>query len=200
MQVLRIACILLNSVKGMIVQGQDRSNAAVQKRPMRPILPAYQSTGKKNSVQVVFCCWCQMYLHICLCYVFLGRTVFQIITVPPDKGKLQTVNHNRSFTGTVHQLILFLIIIDMFILYTFSAWFLQTWTIHVIYRKEVRPDLCKVSALSRCGPCFSSNHSDSREFLRSQTKHTEAAWPDGPDIHRQAGCHTHIHTLTNEHK
>ncbi|XP_026213995.1 HMG domain-containing protein 3 [Anabas testudineus] len=63
---------LKDSVKGSIVQGQDRNNAAVQKRSIRPILPAYHSTG---------------------------HTLFQIITVPPDKGKLQTANHNRSSTG-----------------------------------------------------------------------------------------------------
>ncbi|XP_039975525.1 HMG domain-containing protein 3 isoform X2 [Xiphias gladius] len=53
------------------VQGQDRSNATVQKRPVRPILPAYYSTG---------------------------HALFQIITVPSDKGKFQTVNNNKSLT------------------------------------------------------------------------------------------------------
>nr|XP_020478187.1 HMG domain-containing protein 3 isoform X2 [Monopterus albus] len=60
-----------DSTKGTIVQGQDRSNAVVQKRPVRPILPAYYSTG---------------------------RALLQIITVPPDKGKTQSVNNNRSST------------------------------------------------------------------------------------------------------
>ncbi|XP_054454066.1 HMG domain-containing protein 3 [Anoplopoma fimbria] len=54
------------------VQGQDRSNAAVQKRPVRPILPAYYNTG---------------------------RALFQIITVPPDKGKFQSANNNKSSTA-----------------------------------------------------------------------------------------------------
>ncbi|XP_034399003.1 HMG domain-containing protein 3 isoform X3 [Cyclopterus lumpus] len=52
-------------------QSQDRSNAAVQKRPVRPILPAYYNTG---------------------------RALFQIITVPPDKGKIQSANDNKSST------------------------------------------------------------------------------------------------------
>ncbi|XP_044061333.1 HMG domain-containing protein 3 isoform X2 [Siniperca chuatsi] len=62
---------LKDSLEGTTVQGQDRSNVTVQKRPVRPILPAYYSTG---------------------------RTVFQIITVPPDKGKFQNANNNKSFT------------------------------------------------------------------------------------------------------
>ncbi|XP_070769508.1 HMG domain-containing protein 3 [Enoplosus armatus] len=62
---------LKDSLEGTTVQGQDRSNAAVQKRPVRPILPAYYNTG---------------------------RAVFQIITVPPDKGKFPSANNNKSFT------------------------------------------------------------------------------------------------------
>ncbi|KAM8908110.1 HMG domain-containing protein 3 isoform 1-T3 [Spinachia spinachia] len=62
-----------NQVKGSLqtttVQGPDRSNAAVQKRPVRPILPAYYNTG---------------------------RALFQIITVPPDKGTSQSGNNNSS--------------------------------------------------------------------------------------------------------
>ncbi|XP_037316701.2 HMG domain-containing protein 3 isoform X1 [Pungitius pungitius] len=64
-----------NQVKGSLqsttVQGPDRSNAAVQKRPVRPILPAYCNAG---------------------------RALFQIITVPPDKGKSQGGNNNSSST------------------------------------------------------------------------------------------------------
>ncbi|XP_026186675.1 HMG domain-containing protein 3 [Mastacembelus armatus] len=60
---------LKDSVKSTIVQGQDRSNTTVQKRPVRPILPAYT-----------------------------GRAFFQIVTVPPDKGKLQPSDNNRSST------------------------------------------------------------------------------------------------------
>ncbi|XP_040904843.1 HMG domain-containing protein 3 [Toxotes jaculatrix] len=60
---------LKDSTKGATVQGQDRSNASVQKRPVRRILPAYYSTG---------------------------RALFQIITVPPEKGKFQTANNNKS--------------------------------------------------------------------------------------------------------
>ncbi len=37
---------LKDSLEGTTVQGQDRSNATVQKRPVRPILPAYYSTGE----------------------------------------------------------------------------------------------------------------------------------------------------------
>ncbi|TMS17075.1 HMG domain-containing protein 3 [Larimichthys crocea] len=48
---------------------QDRSIANVQKRPMRPILPAYYSTG---------------------------RTLLQILTVPPDKGKFQSASNNKA--------------------------------------------------------------------------------------------------------
>ncbi|KAM3867209.1 HMG domain-containing protein 3 [Diretmus argenteus] len=59
------------SAKGATVQGQDRSNAAVQKRPIRPILPAYCSTG---------------------------RALLQFITVPPDKGKCPSVNSNKAAT------------------------------------------------------------------------------------------------------
>ncbi|XP_029020688.1 HMG domain-containing protein 3 isoform X2 [Betta splendens] len=58
-----------DSIKSTTVQGQDRSNATVQKRPMRPILPAYHQPG---------------------------RTLFHIITLPPDKGKLRTTNNNKS--------------------------------------------------------------------------------------------------------
>ncbi|XP_041799950.1 HMG domain-containing protein 3 [Chelmon rostratus] len=58
-----------DSLKGATVPGQDRSSAAVQKRPVRPILPAYYTTG---------------------------RTVFQILTVPSDKGKVQSANNNKS--------------------------------------------------------------------------------------------------------
>ncbi|XP_023251962.1 HMG domain-containing protein 3 isoform X2 [Seriola lalandi dorsalis] len=61
------------SPKGATVQCPDRSSATVQKRPVRPILPAYYSTG---------------------------RALFQIITVPPDKGKFQTANNNKSSTVT----------------------------------------------------------------------------------------------------
>ncbi|XP_059201973.1 HMG domain-containing protein 3 [Centropristis striata] len=58
-----------DSLQGSTVQGQDRSAAAAQKRPVRAILPAYYSTG---------------------------RALFQIITVPPDKGKSQSANNNKS--------------------------------------------------------------------------------------------------------
>ncbi|KAM6952087.1 HMG domain-containing protein 3 [Lycodopsis pacificus] len=54
------------------VHGQDRSNATVQKRPVRPILPAYYNTG---------------------------RAMFQIITVPPDKVKFQSANDSNSSTA-----------------------------------------------------------------------------------------------------
>ncbi|XP_069026966.1 HMG domain-containing protein 3 [Embiotoca jacksoni] len=57
--------------KSAIIQNQDRSTAAVHKRPVRPILPACYSTG---------------------------RALFQIITVPPEKGKLHGTNSNRSST------------------------------------------------------------------------------------------------------
>uniref|UniRef100_UPI003AAD7DBE HMG domain-containing protein 3 isoform X2 n=1 Tax=Centroberyx gerrardi TaxID=166262 RepID=UPI003AAD7DBE len=69
---------LKGSAKGATAQGQDRSNAAVQKRPVRPILPAYCSTG---------------------------RALLQFITVPPDKGKSLSVNNksavvpSESFSG-----------------------------------------------------------------------------------------------------
>ncbi|XP_028445326.1 HMG domain-containing protein 3 isoform X1 [Perca flavescens] len=53
------------------LQVQIRSNATVHKRPVRPILPAYYSTG---------------------------RPLFQIRTVHPDKGKFQTANNNKSST------------------------------------------------------------------------------------------------------
>ncbi|XP_029917370.1 HMG domain-containing protein 3 isoform X2 [Myripristis murdjan] len=48
---------------------QDRGNAVMQKRPVRPILPAYCSTG---------------------------RALLQFITVPPDKGKSQSTNSNKT--------------------------------------------------------------------------------------------------------
>ncbi|XP_069387626.1 HMG domain-containing protein 3 isoform X2 [Paralichthys olivaceus] len=60
---------LNESPKRATVQGQDRSTASVPKKPVRPILPAYYSTG---------------------------RALFQILTVPPDKGKPQTTNNNKS--------------------------------------------------------------------------------------------------------
>ncbi|XP_034454134.1 HMG domain-containing protein 3 isoform X1 [Hippoglossus hippoglossus] len=58
-----------DSPKDATVQVQDRSAATVPKRPVRPILPAYYSTG---------------------------RALFQILTVPPEKGKCQTANNNKS--------------------------------------------------------------------------------------------------------
>ncbi|KAL7395488.1 hypothetical protein ABVT39_017867 [Epinephelus coioides] len=60
-----------DSLRCATLQGQHRNNATVQKRPVRPILPAYYSTG---------------------------RALFQIITVPPDKGKFQSANNNKSTT------------------------------------------------------------------------------------------------------
>ncbi|KAI3351786.1 hypothetical protein L3Q82_020616 [Scortum barcoo] len=62
---------LKDSLEGTAVQGQDRSNTTAQKRPVRPILPNYYNTG---------------------------RALFQIITVPPDKGKFQSANNNKSST------------------------------------------------------------------------------------------------------
>ncbi|KAF7668445.1 hypothetical protein LDENG_00011940 [Lucifuga dentata] len=62
---------LIKLVKGSLKgdTAQDRSNATGQKRPIRPILPAYHITG---------------------------QPLFQFITVPPDKGKLQSANNNKS--------------------------------------------------------------------------------------------------------
>lgn len=37
---------LKGSVKAVTVKGQDRGIATVQKRPVRPILPAYYNTGE----------------------------------------------------------------------------------------------------------------------------------------------------------
>ncbi|XP_032384006.1 HMG domain-containing protein 3 isoform X2 [Etheostoma spectabile] len=59
------------SLQGTTVQVQIRSNATVHKRPVRPILPAYYSTG---------------------------RALYQIRTVHPDKGKFQSANNNKSST------------------------------------------------------------------------------------------------------
>ncbi|XP_058506335.1 HMG domain-containing protein 3 [Solea solea] len=64
---------LKDGLKGTTVQGQDRSNVTVQKRPVRPILPAYYNTGS---------------------------ALLQIITVPPDKGKYQTANTNKSSSAS----------------------------------------------------------------------------------------------------
>ncbi|XP_037635466.1 HMG domain-containing protein 3 [Sebastes umbrosus] len=63
-----------DDLQGATVQGQDRSHASVQKRPVRPILPAYYNTS---------------------------RALFQIITVPPDKGKFQTANNNNNKSSGV---------------------------------------------------------------------------------------------------
>ncbi|XP_030594414.1 HMG domain-containing protein 3 isoform X2 [Archocentrus centrarchus] len=57
--------------KSAIIQGQQRSSATVQKRPVRPILPACYNTS---------------------------RALFQIITVPPDKEKFQYSHNNNSPT------------------------------------------------------------------------------------------------------
>ncbi|KAM9849767.1 HMG domain-containing protein 3 [Aulostomus maculatus] len=62
---------LKGSTKCTAVQIRDPSPATVQKRPVRPILPAYYSTG---------------------------RALVQIITVPPVKGKLPTLSNNKSST------------------------------------------------------------------------------------------------------
>ncbi|XP_041654127.1 HMG domain-containing protein 3 [Cheilinus undulatus] len=61
---------LKDNTKSAVGRSQERSNAVVQKRPVRPILPA--------------------------CHT--GRTLFQIITVPPDKGKLHSANNNKPST------------------------------------------------------------------------------------------------------
>ncbi|XP_030000854.1 HMG domain-containing protein 3 [Sphaeramia orbicularis] len=58
-----------NCFKDPTVQSQDKSSAVVQKRPVRPILPAYYSTGS---------------------------ALFQIITVPPNKGKFTSTNNKSS--------------------------------------------------------------------------------------------------------
>ncbi|XP_056131375.1 HMG domain-containing protein 3 [Lampris incognitus] len=55
--------------KGLTIKGQDRNNVALQKRPVRPILPAYCRTG---------------------------HTLLQFIAVPPDKGNAQSANNNKS--------------------------------------------------------------------------------------------------------
>ncbi|XP_039473487.1 HMG domain-containing protein 3 isoform X2 [Oreochromis aureus] len=57
--------------KSASIQGQEKSSTTVQKRPVRPILPACYNTG---------------------------RAVFQIITVPPDKEKFQYSHNNNSPT------------------------------------------------------------------------------------------------------
>ncbi|XP_034545320.1 HMG domain-containing protein 3 isoform X2 [Notolabrus celidotus] len=59
---------LKDGIKSTVTQIQYRSNTAVQKRPVRPILPAYNT----------------------------GQTLFQIITVPPDKDKPLSANANIS--------------------------------------------------------------------------------------------------------
>ncbi|CAJ1058561.1 HMG domain-containing protein 3 isoform X2 [Xyrichtys novacula] len=58
---------LRDSIKRRVTPSQDRGNVMIQKRPVRPILPAYNT----------------------------GRTMFQIITVPSDKEKLQSANYNK---------------------------------------------------------------------------------------------------------
>lgn len=60
---------LKNNPEAAVMEGRDRNAMAVQKRPMRPILPACYSTG---------------------------RTLFQFITVLPEKGKCQSANNNKS--------------------------------------------------------------------------------------------------------
>lgn len=56
-------------LQGATVQGHDRSSAPVQKRPVRPILPAFCNTG---------------------------QALFQIMTVPSDK---ESANNNKSSSG-----------------------------------------------------------------------------------------------------
>ncbi|KAK5864855.1 hypothetical protein PBY51_016062 [Eleginops maclovinus] len=59
-----------DGLQGATVQGHDKSSAPVQKRPVRPILPAFCNTG---------------------------RALFQIMTVPPEKEK--SANNNKLSTG-----------------------------------------------------------------------------------------------------
>ncbi|KAM4555847.1 HMG domain-containing protein 3 isoform 2-T2 [Odontesthes bonariensis] len=58
--------------KGAMILNQNFSSSVVQRRPVRPILPALYNTG---------------------------GALIQILTVPPDKGKFQGVNHNKSSTA-----------------------------------------------------------------------------------------------------
>ncbi|KAJ3587964.1 hypothetical protein NHX12_011559, partial [Muraenolepis orangiensis] len=59
---------LKRAAKGITVKGQDKSHVTMKTRPVRPILPAYCTSG---------------------------RAVLQFITVPPDKGKT-TCNNLKS--------------------------------------------------------------------------------------------------------
>lgn len=88
----------------MIVQSKDVSCATAVKRPVRPILPAYQNTSKPKQHEYSFTLLMLSIMRIYDTYnhmfMFSDRALFQIITVPPDKGKMQTSNRNRSSTGS----------------------------------------------------------------------------------------------------
>ncbi|XP_029367795.1 HMG domain-containing protein 3 isoform X2 [Echeneis naucrates] len=60
------------SPKCFTVHGQESNNGPGPKKPVRPILPAYYSTG---------------------------RTLFQIITIPTEKGKVQAANRNNTLSS-----------------------------------------------------------------------------------------------------
>lgn len=118
-----------DSLKGATVPGQDRSSAAVQKRPVRPILPAYYTTGEiehtahSNQNKLSPCGFTSR-----LVFMFPGRTVFQILTVPSDKGKVQSANNNKSSAGTVHHLMWFVIALSLGTVLLFVQWLVLTNT------------------------------------------------------------------------
>ncbi|CAL8355148.1 unnamed protein product [Merluccius merluccius] len=72
------------TAKGMTVKGQDKSHVTMKKRPVRPILPAFCTSGEP-----------------CHSIAQPSRAVLQFITVPPDKGKTTCNNNPKSvITGT----------------------------------------------------------------------------------------------------
>lgn len=158
---------LKDGLKGAAVQSQDKSRASVQKRPVRPILPAYYTTGETNRTAHKQCSVVKISCHLIGCmywlvlvFLFLGRTLFQILTVPPDKEKLQSANNNKSSTGTVHYLILFEIIpllVFHSVVLEFYCLFVQcllsTHRLPLTYEEEVIR-LCPYTGLSEVSALY----------------------------------------------
>lgn len=91
--------LLKSSSKPAVAEGRDRSGGPAQKRPVRPILPAYCSTGGNapryamvRQLTQFSCCGFTHWL------VFQGRTLVHIFAVPSEKA----ANNNRSLTGNYH--------------------------------------------------------------------------------------------------
>lgn len=90
-------------------QKAAKTCAVVQKRPVRPILPALYNTGntgQKSSSTFLSVLGEAVisWVNVCACLGwFTGAAVIQILTVSPEKQKLQGVSKNKNAAaGILH--------------------------------------------------------------------------------------------------